>query len=143
MKKIMKEFWDLSHRFKYVDKTDFINKLDIQDPQVKDLMLKTLDQEIDNSTDMNLICKMENLSDKIIKFPYLKDVEELMSKLDIAKNDSEEMVKFLKNSELPKDVIDEYISAFEGLGNVLEDMMSSLSGFAREQIRSDREIMHG
>jgi len=66
MKEIIKHFWDLSHKFKYVDKTDFINKLDIEDPQVKDLMLKTLDKEIDNSTDINLICKMENLYDKII-----------------------------------------------------------------------------
>ena len=66
MKEIIRSFWDLSHRFKYVDKTDFINKLDIEDPQVKDLMLKTLDKEIDNSTDINLICKMENLYDKII-----------------------------------------------------------------------------
>jgi len=143
MKEIIRSFWDLSHRFKYVDKTDFINKLDIEDPQVKDLMLKTLDEEIDNSTDINLICKMENLYDKIIKFPYLQGIEELMLKLEAAKNDSEEMVDFLKNSELPKDIIGEYIVAFEGLGNVLEDMMSNLAGFAREQIESDQDIMHG
>ena len=66
MKEIIKHFWDLSHKFKYANKTDFINKLDIEYPQVKDLMLKTLDKEIDNSTDINLICKMENLYDKII-----------------------------------------------------------------------------
>tara|TARA_R100001244_G_C5088572_1_gene115805 strand:+ start:36 stop:488 length:453 start_codon:yes stop_codon:yes gene_type:complete len=149
IKKLIKEFWQISGEFDSSDiKKSFVNNLHIDNDEVGSFMLDVLEKEIGKTTNEKLLNKMETLQDKITKyerFPYEEDLVNLLGRITLMAQEISSAGRWLnKKSNIPTDLKEKVDNAFINLYTIFEEMAEDIASKLNEQEKVDREsYMHG
>tara|TARA_R110000751_G_scaffold42374_4_gene98458 strand:+ start:693 stop:1145 length:453 start_codon:yes stop_codon:yes gene_type:complete len=149
IKKLIKEFWQISGEFDSSDiKKSFVNNLNEDNDEVFSFMSDILEEEINKTTNEKLLIKMEHLQYKINKydrFPYEDDMVMLLGKITNLGREISSAGSWLNDvAHLPADLKGKVDSAFRELYKVFEEIAEDIVANLEEQQQVDREgYMHG